>query len=173
MSVNFVPTSPVVEWYRPDRKRRIVTIFAVGIAMLLAGMLLVASSLFGIPFKAPWVTGILGVLGALATVGSPVFVTLNMYRLLRDESYLALCLDGVLFNHVQEPYFVWWEELKEAQTTENALCLFLERAEPLVITERFSNIDSERLAQRINHLRTKILLGLHPSRRQHHPRIPN
>ena len=76
------------------------------------------------------------------------------------DDYLALSLDGVVVVRKKEQRAITWQELAAASVDDRVLCLELETGETVRISERFSGIELDELAQRINRTQQRAIMGL-------------
>ncbi|MGM0577680.1 MAG: hypothetical protein ACQEXJ_18280 [Myxococcota bacterium] len=155
----------VVDWYRPDPRRALGGVWGRGTAVLLSGLTLCvpmfAPSLL-IP-KALLVP--LVVLGVLATGAAALYVTVEMTRLLSDDSALVLRSDALVHTRGARSVVLGWGDVMGAEATPEGTVRILRRhAEPHVIGERFLDADAGTVAERIEDVRRKALMGLLPAR---------
>jgi hypothetical protein len=155
------PEGAMLEYYRVDSTRRVVRALVIGPALLLAGSLILAAAIV-IGRHSEVFRWIVAAIGAVCTVGGPVFVIAALHRILREEAYLALRTDGILYHRGLERDLATWDSLEHVRWDPDARVLRLERrqGEPWLIAERFAGIDGPALAKRLDEVRRKAGFGL-------------
>lgn len=178
-----IPPAPIVEWYRLDASRRIVGYLGVGSGSMLLGALtitrlLVATSGLRVPVgrSAAALSGMeppfqgvdpmalaLGATGFFAVVVGGAFALWGLQRVLAEESYLALRVDGALFVRGTTRRLLRWEDAEDVRF-DNALgaLVFVPNEGPeWPLVERFAGIELAELARRAAFVRRRALFGLY------------
>src|SRR5689334_16089050 len=122
------PEGAMLEYYRVDSIRRVARALVIGPSILLLGAILVALSIVVSRYAEAgrWV---LGVAGAICTAGGPIYVIFKLHRALREEAYLALRTDGLLYHRGAERELVAWDAIEKVRWDAEAQVLRLERRE--------------------------------------------
>jgi hypothetical protein len=176
------PDVRIVDWYRIDNWPRMRRVLVVGPALLSLGGLVMAVS-----FSAhePGPVRAVAALVGMAIVASGAGTTLaGMYRILRDDSYLAIRTDGLAMRLGAVETLLPWAELSRARWDAALAHLVLERSEPpvverseqrnversaevmvdrresLVVTRRFAGVGGPALAERIERARRRASMGM-------------
>ncbi|MCA9669300.1 MAG: hypothetical protein KC503_27080 [Myxococcales bacterium] len=151
----------LLAWFRSDDRRRILGIFAVAAAILTVGALALASAFFLRDHLTPGLALAFACVGAAATVAGPLFAVVSLHRVMAAELSLLVRDDGIVVVRDDREELLSWDEIESARDDERGRLLLLRRdAEPLTIERRFADIDARQLARRLNHLRSKALLGI-------------
>jgi hypothetical protein len=150
----------ILDWYRTDPWPRMRLVLIAGPALLSLGGLVMAVSF--VTREPRDVRSIAAALG-LALVASGAALTLGgMFRILRDDSYLAIRTDGVMFRSPPGETLVVWDDLTRARWDEARVELVLERSEgdPLIIARRFARIAGPALAEKVELARRRARMGM-------------
>lgn len=152
--------SALLEWYRPDPRRQIYAIWALGVLLVLLGAICASLAL-----TRPWGSGLriaLALVGASCVIAGPVSAIVRLLHAMRDDDYLALHEEGIVLARDGQVTNIGWDELSSAERQAGPPeALLLRRREgALIIDRRFGGLDVATLARRINHLRSKVLLDL-------------
>lgn len=85
-----------------------------------------------------------------------------MFRILRDDAYLAIRTDGVVFQASSRETLIAWSELARARWDEAQGGLVLERreGEALVVARRFAGIAGPALAEKVERARRRASMGM-------------
>ena len=155
------PEGAMLEYYRVDSMRRMVRALVIGPSLLLAGSVILALALVVAKHSETGRWALVAV-GSVCTVGGPIFLITALHRMLREEAYLALRTDGVLYHCGAMREVVAWDTLEKVRWDAEAGILRLERrtGDPWLIAERFAGIDGPALAKRMEDVRRKASFGL-------------
>ena len=135
-------------------------VLVAGPALLSLGGLVVAVSF---ATRAPHdVRAVAAVVGLALVAGGASLTLAGMFHLLRDDAYLAIRTDGVLFHSSSAETLVVWSELARARWDEARGELVLERraGEPLVVARRFARIAGVALAEEVERARRRASMGM-------------
>jgi hypothetical protein len=162
------PPSPtrMVEWYRPDQGRRVLRIWALGVAMVASGALCAIIALRGLGSLGqvvPVARGALAIVGALCVLGGPLLCIVRLLRAMREDDYVALQSNGIVIARGGEVELLSWSELDTIEhLSEPSEALLLKRRDGELheLGEAFAGIDLALLGRRISHLRSKVLMDL-------------
>lgn len=164
------PSSPgdprILEWFRPDLRRRLYRAWGVGGLFVVIGALATGGVFthLGATFD-PGVFGLLGAGLAFTVLGMAIMIVASM-RVLGDERCLVVRSDGVRFDVRDEPgRVVAWERIDSVSVDpdDGALCIATDGADgarDLRIPLRFDDIDNAALAERLMATRRKALMGI-------------
>ncbi len=153
-------TALILDWYRAEAWPRMRRILVGGPALLSLGGLVVSVSFAA--RQPPGVRSIAAVVG-LALVASGAGLTLaGMFWILRDDAYLAIRTDGVVFRSPPRETLLLWDDLARARWDEAQVALVLERkeGEDLVVPRRFAGIAGPVLAEKVEQARRRASLGM-------------
>jgi hypothetical protein len=155
------PEGAMLEYYRVDSMRRMLRALIIGPSLLAAGSVILALALVVAKHSEPGRWALVAV-GSVCTVGGPIFLIASLHRILREEAYLALRTDGVLYHRGAERELLAWDTLEKVRWDPEASVLRLERrtGDPWLIAERFAGIDGPALAKRMEDVRRKASFGL-------------
>jgi hypothetical protein len=149
----------MVDWYRVDAWGRMRRVLIFGPLLLSLGGVVVAVS-FATRVSAA--TRDVAHLAGMLLIASGALVTMiGMQRILRDDAYLSIRTDGVMF-HTSYETFIAWDDLVCARWDVLAHALLLERrgAEAVVVAHRFATIAGPALAERIEQARRRAAMGM-------------
>lgn len=151
----------IIEWFRPDRRRVILRVAAVAGSLVVLGVLSigVARSAHTLDLDetstvAWWV------LGALCTIGGPLWAVIGFARATGGDEYLALRADGVAWNDGSRVQLIGWDDLEDILVEDDQLVLRGASGTELRASERFDGVTTEALAERIRRTRQRALMGL-------------
>lgn len=167
-SVNRLPTMseslpPIIEWFRPDRRREILRVFSIACIVLASGALLVGLANSGMLVLDESGRRIVAIIGACTTLSGPLIAVIGLPMVIGGDDFLALSVDGIVVTRKKVHQLITWSELSEADTQGNVLYLHLEDGSALEVTERFAGIELPELASRINRTQQRALMGLLPN----------
>jgi hypothetical protein len=168
------PDIHIVDWYRVDNWPRMRRVLAVGPALLSLGGLVMAVSF---STREPGTVRAVAALVGMAIVASGAGTTLaGMYRILRDDSYLAIRTDGLAMRLGAVETLLPWAELSRARWDAVLAHLVLERSEQpvvergdeaiverresLIVARRFAGVGGPALAERIERARRRASMGM-------------
>jgi hypothetical protein len=155
----------ILDWYRVDHGSRMRRVLIAGPSLLSLGGLIVGASFVSREPSA--VRACMAAVG-LAVVAMGGALTLGgMYRILRDDTCLAIRTDGVMLRTAAggaAEVLVPWEGLAKARWDGARAVLVLERTEgeAIDVTSRFAGVAGGPLAERIERTRRRIALGILP-----------
>lgn len=155
----------ILDWYRADAWPRMRRVLVVGPALLSLGGLVV-----GVSFttREPELVRSLAVMIGMALVAAGAgFTMAAMHRILRDDAYLAIRTDGLVFRLASLETLVAWDDLARARWDEARGELALERTPgdggveraALVVPRRFAGIAGDALVQKIEQARRRASMG--------------
>lgn len=153
----------LLEWYRPDPRPQMLSIWLMGSGLVIAGMACALLALLGERLAGPVPRVTLGLVGGALVLGGPLSAMVRLVRAMRDESYVALLRIGVLICEKGHEELLVWDAIQEAaplDTKDEGLRFLRHDAPPLELRMRFPELSAAKLAARINHLRSKVLMGL-------------
>jgi hypothetical protein len=183
-----VPAAPIIEWFRIDETRRIGRYLAVGAAGMATASLALARLVLTAPLMAhvgsrsptrypimagdgllpaaavPISTVALALLGFGALVGCGLFAILGLKKVLSEESYLALRVDGVLFVRADGTRrFARWEEIEDVrhEAAGDAVVLAMHEGEPWALAWRFAGAGNAEIARKAAAVRRRALFGMY------------
>jgi hypothetical protein len=173
------PAPFIVQWHRPDPRKQIYRIWGLGVMLIMLGLVCASLALAAGQFLGTNFRIALALIGASCTIAGPLSSVIRLLREMRDDTYLALQSNGLLVVDEGDATFVCWRELKLALVKqERGDGAFLEiechEGEPIEVHQQFSDISLSELCKRINHVRTKALMGmLRPNPRKGKPYLSN
>lgn len=177
-----IPAMPIVEWFRIDASKRIARYLAIGAAGMVAGSFGIARLVMSAPHavlmasRSPtrgavlWPTATLdpttvalALLGFAVLVGGGLFAILGLNRVLSEESYLALRVDGALLVHGDARRLVRWEDVTDVvhDATRDAIVLAREGADEWVIERRFAGATNAEIVKKAIEVRRRALFGMY------------
>jgi hypothetical protein len=159
------PDIRIVDWYRVDNWPRMRRVLVAGPALLSLGGLVMAISF---STREPGAVRAAAALVGMAIVASGAGTTLaGMYRILRDDSYLAIRTDGLAMRLGAVETLLPWAELSRARWDAVLAHLVLERSdeamierESLIVARRFAGVGGPALAERIERARRRASMGM-------------
>jgi hypothetical protein len=156
----------IVDWYRVDNGPRMRRVLIAGPSLLsLGGVIMGVSFLTREPYAVRACAAIFGI--AVVAMGGALTMG-GMYRILRDDTYLAIRTDGVLLRTAatgdSAEVLVPWDGLTRARWDRDRAVLVLERkeGEALEVATRFAGMAGQPLADRIEQARRRVSLGIFP-----------
>lgn len=177
-----IPAVPIVEWFRVDATRRIARYLAIGATGMAAGSFSIARLVMSAPHAAMvasrsptrhpvlWPASDLdATTTAWAAIGFALVIVcglvaiVGLNRVLREESYLALRVDGVLFVHGDARRFLRWEQIDDVlhDRGRDAIVLVRDDGERSTIAQRFAGGSSAEIVQKALAVRRRALFGLY------------
>lgn len=183
--VREIPLAPIVTWFRIDESRRITKFLCVGGCAMVLGALFVARlvarssspsliasrSLARMPLMwppaAPDLEALsIAFLGFVFLVGGGLFAILGLRRVLEEERYLALRVDGLLFVDASTRRFVPWDDVAAIRydSSEDAIVFARESASDWVLGQRFAGVTNAEIATKALEVRRRALLGMYRRR---------
>lgn len=179
-----IPAAPIVEWFRVDATRRIAKYLAIGASGMLAGSVAVARLVMTAPthvvlygsrsptrYPVIWPatpvdpeTLAWTLIGFALVVGCGLFAVLGLRRVLSEESYLALRVDGVLFQSGERRRFARWDDVEDVthDPERDALVLALRGEEtPWALDARFAGASNAEIAKKALTVRRRALFGMY------------
>jgi hypothetical protein len=150
----------ILDWYRTDPWPRMRRVLVAGPGLLSLGGLVVAVSFAA--REPPGVRSAAAVLGLVLVASGAGLTLAGMFRILRDDTYLAIRTDGVVFRAASRETLLVWSELARARWDGPRALLLLEReeGEPVVVARRFAGIAGPELAGKIEQSRRRALMGM-------------
>ena len=154
------PPAHLVDFYRADSWPRMRCVLIAGPVLLTLGALVVPVA-FATREPAA-MRELADIVGLLLIAGGASLTMAGLHGLLRDDAYLALRTDGVLFQSASLEAFVPWDDLVGARWDGARPALLLERrgGEVVVVPRRFARLDGPALAERIERARRRASLGI-------------
>lgn len=155
----------IVEWYRPDQRRALVRVAALGGTVLAFAAITIGLVRTGHLDSWPTWRWTLGLLGAVGVLTGPLIGVFGFHALVVSDAYLAIRGDGV-YRQVgrrgpDAGRLVRWDALLEARfDAAQGLVLELQDGALVPMPERYQDVSPEELAARINRARQRALLGL-------------
>ena len=150
----------IVEWYRVDPWPRMMRYVVIGPALLTLGALVVAVSF--VTRQSADVRLAATAIGFVLVAVAAVVTMAGMFRLLRDDAYLAMRTDGVALRTGGVDVVVPWSDLGAVRWDEARAELVLERdgADELRTAARFAGATGPQLAARIGRVKQRIAMNL-------------
>ena len=150
----------ILDWYRTDPWPRMRRLLIAGPALLSLGGLVAAVSFAtrqpqGVRSAAAFV--------GLALVASGASMLLGgMFRILRDDAYLAIRTDGVVLRSPSREMLVVWSEIARTRWDARFGELVIERTEgePIGAGRRFAGIAGPALAEKLELARRRAAMGM-------------
>jgi hypothetical protein len=180
--VREIPLAPIAFWFRINESRRIAKFLSVGASGMVLGALLIARlvtraasisvltshSPTRVPMTWPppapdpetWVPALLGF---TFLVGGGLFAILGLRRVLEEERYLALRVDGLLFVDGSTRRFVSWDDVADVryEAPGNAIVFVRESASDWVLDCRFAGASNSEIVKKALEVRRRSLLGMY------------
>ena len=153
---------PIIEWFRPDRRREILRVFAIACGVLASGALLVGLANTGMIALNDTGRQVVAVIGAITTLCGPLIAVIGLPMVIGGDDFLALSVDGVVVTRKKVQQVITWTELSAADASTDRLRLQLESGRVVEVAERFAGIELPDLAARINRTQQRALMGLLP-----------
>jgi hypothetical protein len=158
-----VADEDILEFYRVDQTARIRRILGTGAGILTLGALV--TSIAFVADRSATVRSVASAFGVACCVTGALTAVIGMARALREDAYLAVRRDGILFHAFAPDTFVAWGDLQQVRFDAGRGLVILERRDGgQVVTERrFAGTTPEGLAKRLDELRRKAewnLLGV-------------
>jgi hypothetical protein len=161
------PEARIVDWFRVDPSSQMRRILIAGPGLLTLGGLVVAVQF---ATRAPSnLRAMSAAIGLLLVASGAGFTLAAMYRILRDDTYLAIRTDGVIYRAAStgsdadtQETLIGWDDLARARWDGPTGAIVLERVdgEPLVVARRFAGVTGPALATRIERARQRAAMGL-------------
>jgi len=150
----------LLEWYRVDQSQRIRRVLGAG-----AGVLTFGALVTGITFatnQSDVVRGVASAVGLSCCVSGALTAVLGMHRALRDDAYVAVRVDGVLFEGGAEKTFLPWETVARIRFDDVRRAIVFERRDggEYVIERAFAGTTASELAGRLDGLRRKASFSM-------------
>jgi hypothetical protein len=154
------PAVRILDWYRADPWPRMRRLLIVGPVALSTGALVAAESFATHVSRDLRATA--AIVGLVLVASGAGVMLEGMFRILRDDAYLAIRTDGVSFHSSAPEATVPWADLARARWDEQRVELVLERkeGEPLVVPRRFARIAGEALAAKVELARRRAAMGM-------------
>jgi|GEM_PF-2888927 len=161
MIANDVGDKSLVMWFRQDVRR------AVRAAWLKAFLFVFLAMGFLTPPLSSWesppaliVAG--WILGGASLVAGPIYLMIKLQRVLSPEIYIAVHRGGILWHRDDDHRFLAWEQIRGIRAREEApgIVVATDDGAELVIDEEFIDVTSAQLAELLEELLQKALLGL-------------
>ncbi len=148
-------------WYRPSDGKRIAAVLVTSALFLIAGCLLVAFAWRGAADVNVRVA--LGIIGGAMTVAGPLSAIIRLQRLMRNDAFIGARLDSLVVGSATGERLWPWAEVRTfgaAQSSSHEAQITIELADGEVVwTETQISVPrARRLAKRLNHVRTRVLL---------------
>lgn len=153
-----IPLAPIVEWYRIDATRRIGVFLAIGAVSMSVGMVAVAGLVVGRGLGSlAWGLG-----GIAIVLGGGAITVLGTMRVLWEESYLALRVDGALFVRGEQRRYVRWDDVEDVRHDPARGALVIVRdGHEWVLSDRFAGTSHEDIAKRARAIRRRAIHGMY------------
>lgn len=152
----------IVEWYRPSQSRMITRIWIRSATAVLLGSMMLGLAFFSSLVLPSLAFYLCVTLGAFCVPAGPLYAAIHFHRILREERYVALRNDGLLFQHDEHATFIPWQELDVPDAIEEngeTIELF-HGASPVVLPLPAPGDSASRLARRIKDVQRKALMNL-------------
>jgi hypothetical protein len=152
-----IPAAPIVEWYRVDVTRRVVRRLAAGSACMIVGMLAVSRLVMGAGVGSlGW-----GLVGIVTVIVGGCYAVIGLQRILGEEQYVALRVDGVLVVDGDDHRYRKWEDIDDVRhDREGDAVVLVSGDEEWSLGESFAGIANVDLARSAAAVRRKALFGL-------------
>lgn len=154
----------IVEWYRVDTSKRVVTTLGTASLFVVLGSVFVGASFVAARDDAR-LSVALAVLGWVATLAGPVRAIFGLRALLAEDRYIALTTTGLVVHHESPPSTIAWNAVDTVthDPARDAIVVELSDAAPLALTLDYSGVSRRELANRIAAVRRRALFGLYES----------
>jgi hypothetical protein len=154
-------TGALIEWYRPDLRRRLYRAWLVGSGLVTAGsllgvMLYVSTEMSSLARLA------VTLLAVVSTASGPAVVLWKAFRVLSDETVLVLGSVGLSYTAGEAGFTVPWNDVDEVvyDAAADALVVRAKGREHVVRRPRFVDVAPVELVERIRRVRRRALMGL-------------
>ena len=153
-----IPLAPIVEWYRIDATRRIGVFLAIGAVSMSIGMVAVAGLVVGHGLASlAW-----GLVGIAIVLGGGAVTVLGTMRILWEESYLALRVDGALFVRGEQRRYARWDDVEDVRhDAERDALVIVRSGHEWVLTHRFAGVSHEQIAKSARAIRRRAIHGMY------------
>ena len=150
----------ILDWYRTDPWPRMRRLLIAGPALLSLGGLVVSVSF--VTRQPESVRSTAAVVGLLLVAGGASLLLAGMFRILRDDAYLAIRTDGVVLRSESRETLIVWSELARTRWDARSAELVLERTagQPIVVAHRFARIAGPALADKLELARRRASMGM-------------
>lgn len=150
----------ILDWYRTDPWPRMRRLLIAGPALLSLGGLVVAVSFAA--RQPERVRSTAAVVGLMLVASGASLLLAGMFRILRDDAYVAIRTDGVVLRLLSRETLLVWSELARARWDAQSAELVLERTEgePIVVTQTFARIAGPELADKLERMRRRASMGM-------------
>lgn len=150
----------LLEWYRPDQTRRVWRVLLAGAGIMTAGGLVMAISFLTHQREA--VRTYAAVVGIVLTVCGGLTTVLGMTRILADDRYIAVKLEGLVVALGGDERHLAWGDLERIRFDDESHLLLLEPREgdAIAVDTKFAGKTGPDLAQRLDELRRKASFGV-------------
>jgi hypothetical protein len=171
-----LPAASMIEWYRVDAVGRIRVVLGAACLAMCVGSLGVAGFVVR---RAPFVRAprwpmaeaveltsgelALGLLGLAVVLTAGLLTLFTLPRILTEERYIALRVDGLLVVDGGARRFEAWDKIGDVRADHTGVHVELEDG-TWTVSERFGGIEWPALAQHIAHVRRRALFGMYGSR---------
>jgi hypothetical protein len=160
------PNVRIVDWFRVDPWPRMRRVLIAGPALLTFGGLVVAVQF--VTRAPPGLRALSAALGLALVASGAGFTLVSMYRILREDTYLAIRTDGVVYRsdegngEGEGQTRIAWDDLARARWDAAAGAIVLEpvAGDVLLVARRFAGISGPALAERIERSRQRASMGL-------------
>jgi hypothetical protein len=172
-----IPSAPIVEWHRIDAGARIRRVLLSACALMAVGSLTVVTLIFArtrhleplraalaaISIEGEGIEVLLGLLGLGFVIGGGLTAVVGLHRLLAEESWIALRVDGALFVHGESRRFASWDDVEDVRfdAQRDAVVIVIDGGEEWAIAERFAGTANRDLAKSAAAIRRKARFGLY------------
>jgi hypothetical protein len=156
-----MPDAPrLVAFYRADPWARMWRVLLRGPAALTAGSLVIALSLATHASRS--LRDAASAVGFVLVAAGAIYTLLGMHRILREDSYVALRIDGLVVHSSAAETIISWDSLRAVRWEALRKQLVLERddAPPVVAAGPFANVTGQALAELIAGTKRKIAMNL-------------
>jgi hypothetical protein len=150
----------ILDWYRTDPWPRMRRLLLAGPALLSLGGLVVAVSFAA--RQPERVRSAAAIVGLVLVASGASLLLGGMFRILREDAYLAIRTDGVVFRSLSRETVVVWSELARARWDARSAELVLERTagQPIVLAHPFARITGSALADKLELARRRASMGM-------------
>lgn len=150
----------LLEWYRPDQSRRVWRVLLVGAAIMTAGGLVMAISF--LTHQKESLRNMSATIGIVLTVCGGLWTVLGMTRILADDRYIAVKVEGLVIALGGDEREVAWGDLERIRfdDEQRTLVLVPRTGDAIAVDTKFAGKTGRDLAQRLDELRRKASFGV-------------
>ena len=152
----------IVGWYRPHPGRALWSVYALGVSLLLVGMMLVGLVFFSVHRFDEVTRLLLGLVGGFGVIAGPVVTVFGFRALLFDDVYLLLRSDALVLQDRRALTVLPWSSINAISGEERPprLRIACDEREDVFFGGRFLEYSQGEMAAHLWSMRRKALMGL-------------